>query len=145
VAGVRYLTADDVLAITYEFFRELGYTPPRLRGNGRELLESAVNRAQAAAYYASADLLGQAAALTNGIALGHPFIDGNKRAAFAACVTLLRQNGRPLRLKEDRAELARQIIAIHELTDRSRADHRLRQWLSEHTQPAMPRARRTAN
>jgi len=45
------------------------------------LLDSAVHRAQTAAYYGGADLFLQAAALANGIALNHPFIDGNKRSA----------------------------------------------------------------
>jgi death on curing protein len=81
LGAVRYLTADDVLALTEYFLRTLGYSPPLLRADGRALLDSAVNRAQAAAYYAGADLASKAAALANGVALNHPFVDGNKRGA----------------------------------------------------------------
>jgi death-on-curing protein len=129
MAEVRYLTADDVLAIADQFFAALGYARPILRGNGRQLLESAVARAQTAAYYGGADLFGQAAALANGIALNHPFLDGNKRTAFAACVTFLRQNGRPLESKADHDALAEQLIAMHEITDRSQADSLRADWL----------------
>jgi|SRR5579864_3950379 len=134
MAPVRYLNADDVLALADEFFDRLGYARPVLRGNGRGLLESAVARAEFAAFYAGADLIAQAAALTNGIALNHPFVDGNKRSAFAACVTFLRQNGCPLRDEAARAALAEQLIAQHELTDRSQADAVLGEWLRAHVQ-----------
>ena len=42
----RYLTIDDVLAIADAFFAALGYELPVLRGGGRELLDSAIARAQ---------------------------------------------------------------------------------------------------
>ena len=57
---VRYLTAYEVLAITEYYMRALGYAPPALRANGRNLLESAIMRAQTAAHYADADLIQQA-------------------------------------------------------------------------------------
>lgn len=129
--AVRYLTADDVLAIAADFFERLGYASPILRGNGRALLESAVHRAQTMAFYSDADVIMQAAALTNGIALSHPFLDGNKRTAFAACLVFLRQNDHPLRTKADRDALAEQLIAQHQLTDRAEADALLAKWLRE--------------
>ena len=125
---VHYLDAEDVIAVTDEFLTRLGYVPAVLRGGGSELLESAVARAQMAAHYAQADLFGQAAALANGIALNHPFVDGNKRSAFAACVTFLRVNGRPL-AEDAHLELAKQLVALHETTDRSQADMLLADWL----------------
>ena len=75
------LTADDVVALTEYFPRRLSYPPPILRGGGRALPESTVNRAHAAAHYAGADVAWQAAALANGIPLNHPFVDGNMRGA----------------------------------------------------------------
>ncbi len=129
--SVRYLTASDVLALTTDFLTGLGYAAPVLRGNGQELLESAVARAQNAAFYAGADLVEQATALTNGIALNHPFLDGNKRSAFAACLTFLAMNGRPLP-REALLPLAEQIVAMHELTDRTQADSALAEWLRKH-------------
>lgn len=128
---IRYLSADDVLAILDRYMQALGYAAPLLRGDGRQLLESAVNRAEAVAYCGGGDLIDQAAALCNGISLNHPFVDGNKRAAFAACVTFLDANNRPLPA-EALVPLARQIIAQHETTDRAKADALLADWLRAH-------------
>jgi death-on-curing protein len=129
---VKYLTSGDVLAVARTFFASLGYAPPILRGNGHALLDSAVARAENAAVYAAADLIEQAAALANGIALNHPFVDGNKRTAFAACVTFLRVNGHPLTDKVDHDQLAEQLIGMHETTDRAAADDELTAWLRSH-------------
>jgi death on curing protein len=128
VADYRYLNADDVVALAEYFFGRLGYSLPILRGGGRGLLESAVTRAYAAAYYAGADLAGQAAALANGIALSHPFSDGNKRAAWAACAAFPGLNGRPLPV-DALVPLARKIIELHETTNRTYADKILSEWL----------------
>jgi death-on-curing protein len=59
----------------------------------RGLLEGAVQRPQNAAYYAGADLIAQAALYMAGIALNHPFIDGNKRTGYIAGLTFLQING----------------------------------------------------
>jgi death on curing protein len=131
---VEYLTASDILALTTWFFEQLGYAPPLLRANGLALLESAVHRAQTAAHYGGAELVLQAAALTNGVSLNHAFIDGNKRSAWIACVTFLALNGHPL--PEDALEpLAEQLIAQHEVSDRSQADKLLANWLRARLQP----------
>jgi death on curing protein len=134
VAEYRYLTADDVLALAERFLRQLGYPPPVLRGGGRGLLESAVNRAHAAAYYADADLAAQAAALANGIALNHPLVDANKRGAWAACLAFLWLNGRRLPAAA-LVPLARKLIELHEITDRTKADAILAEWLRAHVEP----------
>jgi death-on-curing protein len=63
-------------------------------------LESAVMRVQATfggePLYPSLALM--AAALLAGIARNHPFVDGNKRAAFTASLAFLEVNGFPLTL-----------------------------------------------
>jgi len=74
------------------------------------------------------DLSLQAACLANGIALNHPFLDGNKRSAWAACVAFLRLNGHAL-LDDALEPLAEQLIAQHELTDRAQGDVLLADWL----------------
>ncbi len=56
----------------------------------RGLLESALARPRSG-YYRS--LSEQAAALMQSLAMNHPFVDGNKRAAFALTVVFLRLNG----------------------------------------------------
>jgi death on curing protein len=124
----EYLTPSDVLALTGLFFQRLGYAAPILRGDGQALLETGVHRAQTAADYAGADLSLPAACLANGIALNHPFLDGNKRSAWAACVAFLRLNGHAL--PDDALEpLAEQLIAQHELTDCGQGDALLADWL----------------
>ncbi len=46
------------------------------------------------------DLFDLAAAYASGIVRNHPFVDGNKRAAFIAAYTFLRVNGLEVRLAE---------------------------------------------
>jgi death-on-curing protein len=70
---------------------------PGVRDAG--LLESAIMAPRARYYRSLAEL---AAALTYGIAKNHPFLDGNKRAAFYALVTFLEVNGLVLVLEHDR-------------------------------------------
>ena len=57
------------------------------------LLESALGRPLNKFAYGESDLAALAAAYGFGIARNHPFIDGNKRAAFAAMMVFLRLNG----------------------------------------------------
>jgi death-on-curing protein len=53
-------------------------------------LESALFRPQTGYYD---DILAEAAALFESLAINHPFVDGNKRVAFAAVDVFLRING----------------------------------------------------
>lgn len=128
MAEVDYLTASDVVALTGWFFERLGYAPPILRGNGQALLESAVHRAQTAAYHGGGDLSLRAARLANGIMLNYPFLDGNKRSAWAASVGFLWLNGHPL--PDDAFDpLAEQLIAQHDCGHGSETDELLADWL----------------
>ena len=54
------------------------------------LLEAALARPRSG-YYSS--LSQQAAALMQSLAMNHPFVDGNKRVAFALTAVFLRMNG----------------------------------------------------
>jgi death-on-curing protein len=93
-----------------------------------------VHRAQTAAYYGGAELVQQAAALANGVALTQPFVDGNQRGAWIACLTFLALNGHPL--PDDALEpLADQLIAQHEVSDRFQADRLLADWLRAQLKP----------
>lgn len=53
-------------------------------------LESALYRPQTGYYL---DLLQEAATLLESLAINHPFIDGNKRSAFAVTDVFLKLNG----------------------------------------------------
>jgi len=57
------------------------------------LLESALARPVNKFAYGETDLAALAAAYAFGIAKNHPFVDGNKRAAFASIIVFLGING----------------------------------------------------
>ncbi|MCY4555055.1 MAG: type II toxin-antitoxin system death-on-curing family toxin [Chloroflexi bacterium] len=61
---------------------------PGLRDPGA--LDSAIMRPQIG-YYAG--IIEEAAALLESLAMNHPFVDGNKRVAFATTEVFLRMNG----------------------------------------------------
>lgn len=82
-----YLTIDEVIQINELVTEQRGLL------RDRAALESALNRPKMAAYYQQADIVEQAALLIEGIAMNHPFIDGNKRTALTGGVTFLRANG----------------------------------------------------
>ena len=82
-----YLTTADVLGLHRVLMQRYGGTPG-LRDAGA--LESALFRPQTGYYE---DIVAEAAALMESLAINHPFIDGNKRIAFAATDVFLRING----------------------------------------------------
>jgi death-on-curing protein len=83
-----YLTTDDI-----QQFNEHFVGPDMLRDFG--LLESAVLRPQSSAFGDDAypTIHEKAAALLHGLARNHPFIDGNKRTAWAATEVFYTING----------------------------------------------------
>jgi len=82
-----YLTLREVLAIHCDqIYRYGGSSGVRDPG----ALEAALARPQSGYY---ADLIEEAAALWESLAQNHPFIDGNKRTAFAVTYTFLTING----------------------------------------------------
>ena len=86
-----YLTVADVLGMhTVLMQRYGGATGVRDPG----ALEAALFRPQTGYYN---DILAEAAALLESLAINHPFVDGNKRIAFAAADVFLRINGWRLR------------------------------------------------
>jgi death-on-curing protein len=82
-----YLTVGEVLQIYHQLIDNYGGTHG-VRGKG--LLESAVFRPQIGYYNSIAE---EAAALMESLANNHPFLDGNKRIAFAAAHTFHLVNG----------------------------------------------------
>jgi death-on-curing protein len=57
------------------------------------LLESALARPAQLEAYGDPDLFDLAAVYAHGIARSHPFVDGNKRTAYVACMLFLRLHG----------------------------------------------------
>ncbi len=78
----------------------------------RGALEAALARASQIMAYGGGEvtLFDLAAAVCAGICRNHPFVDGNKRAAFAALGTVLGLNGRYLDVSE--REAAGTIVAV---------------------------------
>ena len=101
-----YLTPAEVLAIHADQIERYGGSHG-VRDLG--LLEAALYRPQTGYY---ADLFEEAAALWESLAQNHPFIDGNKRAAFAATYTFLAING--LRIAADARQAYTFINGLHE-------------------------------
>ena len=86
-----YLTVADVLGMHTVLMQRYGGAPG-VRDPGA--LEAALFRPQTGYYD---DILAEAAALLESLAINHPFVDGNKRIAFAAADVFLRINGWRLR------------------------------------------------
>ncbi|MGB3306122.1 MAG: type II toxin-antitoxin system death-on-curing family toxin [Thermomicrobiales bacterium] len=105
-----YLTVAEVVEIHAQAMEGMGWAAAPLRSEA--LLESAVMKAQTAAYYGGADVAEQAALLAIGISQNQPFLDGNKRAAYISLVTFLELNGWTLAVSN--LEIAQSLIAVAE-------------------------------
>lgn len=104
-----------------------------LRDEG--LLESALARPLNLAAYGEPDTAELAAAYGFGLAKNHPFVDGNKRAAFLAVGLFLALNGYRLDAAQGDATLAMFAMAAGEIDERAFAD-----WIRAHLSPRSARA-----
>lgn len=95
------------------------------------LLESALMRPQNIVAYANASHPPDAAALAAsygvGLAKNHPFVDGNKRAAFLAVGLFLYLNGLRLQASQADATLTMLAVAAGDISEEAFAA-----WLREH-------------
>jgi len=82
-----HLTVADVLGMHTVLMQRFGGAPG-VRDPGA--LEAALFRPQTGYYE---DIVAEGAALLESLAINHPFVDGNKRVAFAAADVFLRING----------------------------------------------------
>jgi death-on-curing protein len=121
-----YLTTVEVLAIHADQIARYGGSDG-MRDAG--LLEAALFRPQTGYY---TDLIEEAAALWESLAQNHPFIDGNKRTAFAVTYTFLAINGALITAD---AEGAYAFISGCYQTGTFRFE-RLAAWLRENTAPS---------
>ena len=97
-----------------------------LRDEG--LLDSALARPLNLAAYGSPDVHALAAAYGVGLAKNHPFVDGNKRAAFLAVGLFLRLNGWQLTAPQSDATLTMLGVAAGQMDEAAFA-----RWLRQHT------------
>ncbi|MGH7104631.1 MAG: type II toxin-antitoxin system death-on-curing family toxin [Acetobacteraceae bacterium] len=117
-----YLTTADVLAIHEDLIEQFGGSQG-IRDLGA--LEAALFRPQTGYYD---DLIAEAASLWESLSQNHPFIDGNKRVAFAATDVFLAING--LAIVVDPLDAFAFIDGLHQ-AGTFRLD-RLDPWLRAH-------------
>ena len=91
------------------------------------LLDSALARSKNLAAYGEPDIADLAAAYGSGISQNHPFVDGNKRAAFLSVGLFLALNGHRLAATQAEATIAMLSLAAGELEEAEFAA-----WLRAH-------------
>jgi death-on-curing protein len=96
----------------------------------RGLLESALARPVNKFAYGEKDLAALAAAYSFGIARNHPFIDGNKRTAFASMIVFLGLNGIELDAPQEAATAVILSLAAGEISEDV-----LARWIAENSKP----------
>lgn len=122
----RFPSRRLVEAIQLDQIRQHGGSPG-LRDEG--LLESALARPRMRFEYEDgADLAALAASLAFGLAKNHPFVDGNKRVAFAALFTFLGMNGSELTASESEA-----VTAILAVASSAMSEEELAAWIRGHS------------
>ena len=119
-----WLDVEIVLDVHSESLALFG-GPEGIRDVG--LLESALARPQNKFAYGETDLSALAAAYAYGIAKNHPFVDGNKRAAFAALIVFLGLNDLDLRADPAEATAAMLATAAGEV-----GEDGLARWIRDH-------------
>ena len=118
-----HIRVEDILAIHADQIERYG-GGEGIRDPG--LLEAALFRPQTG-YYPT--LIDEAAALWESLSQNHPFVDGNKRTAFAATYVFLAINGLEITATDDQAQ-----DFVLGLYSASRVTfENLRAWLSENT------------
>lgn len=117
-----WLGYDALIALHAATIMEHGGSPG-LRDDG--LLRSALARAQNAFGYEGVDDIPRlAATYAFGIAKNHPFVDGNKRAAFLAAIVFIETNGFIFSATETEAASMFLGLAAGEVTEET-----LTEWL----------------
>ena len=123
---VVYPTIEEAIYLHDLLLREFGGTPGIL---DKGLLDSALTRPKSG-YYNS--LSEQAAALLQSLAMNHPFVDGNKRVAFALTDIFLRLNGYKIRVEASSGE---HFIEIDLVKNRASLQV-ITSWLESHMEAA---------
>lgn len=94
------------------------------------LLDSALARPVNLALYETPDVAALAASYASGLSRNHPFLDGNKRAAFLAVGLFLARNGFRLRATQADATLTLLGLAAGDMSETAYAE-----WLRAHLVP----------
>ena len=103
----RWIDRQALVLLHDESLAEHGGSPGLRDEN---LLESALARPQNLAAYGAPDFADLAAVYGIGLAKNHPFVDGNKRAAFLAVGLFLALNG--LRLASTQLDATMTLLGV---------------------------------
>ena len=120
----RWISKQALLLLHAESLAEHGGSAG-MRDEG--LLDSALARPLNLAAYGEPDIAALAASYGVGVAKNHPFVDGNKRAAFLATGLFLYRNGYRLTASQADATLTMLSVAAGDLTEEAFAA-----WLRQH-------------
>lgn len=126
--AISYITLDEALRIHEILIAEFGGAKG-VRDLG--LIEAALLRPQTGYY---ADLIEEAAALWESLAMNHGFIDGNKRVAYACLELFLQTNGVDVVAENDEIE----SFIYSNLEAGTFRKEVLESWLHAHTGPLAP-------
>lgn len=94
------------------------------------MLESALAKPLNQWHYGTPSIFDLAASYAFGIAMNHPFVDGNKRTAFVTSALFLQLNGYQLTADEVNAAETFLALAAGELSEAELSD-----WFSKHSKP----------
>jgi death-on-curing protein len=95
------------------------------------LLQSALARPVNKFAYGETDVAVLAAAYAFGIARNHPFVDGNKRAAFASIIVFLGLNGFDLTAPPEQATAIMLEVGAGNMDEQA-----LARWIADNIRPA---------
>ena len=123
-----YITLDEALRIHALLIKEFGGAAG-VRDLG--LIESALLRPQTGYY---ADLIEEAAALWESLAMNHGFVDGNKRVAYACLEMFLQLNGADVIASNDTV----QVFIYTNLEAGTFRKDVIEDWLNRNTVPFDP-------
>ncbi len=104
-----YLTTGEVLVMHSLLIRQYGGSDG-VRDVG--LLEAALFRPQTGYY---SDIIEEAAALLESLAINHPVVDGNERVAFAVTDVFLKING--LKINSTSQKIYSELIKLFEVKE----------------------------
>ena len=123
MSEIEWLDLDIVLDVHAEQLALFG-GGDGMRDQG--LLESALARPVNKHAYGENDLAALAAAYAFGIARNHPFVDGNKRAAFASILVFLGLNEIDFDVPPEEATAMMLALAAGEVSEES-----LARWIAD--------------
>jgi death-on-curing protein len=128
VTDYQWLTIDQVLAYHDQIIAHTGgFSGVR----DIQLLESALGKPQNLAAYAEPSVFELAATYAEGIARNHPFLDGNKRTAFAAAGSFLHRHGFKILVEQENEH----VEALEQLAQGLLSREDFARHLETHSQP----------